>query len=61
MKISVSLGDVATVEDSVVIVNLFEGVTNPGGATGVVNNHLDGAITNLIGQGEIKGKNGEIT
>ena len=30
MKISVSLGDVATVEDSVVIVNLFEGVTNPG-------------------------------
>jgi len=61
VKISVSLGDVATVEDSVVIVNLFEGVTNPDGATGVVNNHLDGAITNLIGQGEIKGKNGEIT
>jgi leucyl aminopeptidase len=42
-------------------VNLFEGVTQPGGATGAVDKALDGAITQLIAAGEIKGKSGEMT
>jgi len=42
-------------------VNLFEGVTQPGGATGGVDKALDGAITQLIAAGEIKGKSGELT
>ncbi len=41
--------------------NLFEGVAQPGGATGVVDRALDGAITQLITAGEIKGKAGELT
>ncbi len=41
--------------------NLFEGVTQPGGATGAVDKALDGAITQLIAAGEIKGKSGEMT
>jgi len=36
-------------------------VTQPGGATGVVDKALDGAITQLIAAGEIKGKSGELT
>ena len=43
------------------IVNLFEGVAQPGGAAGVVDRALDGAITQLITAGEIKGKTGELT
>jgi leucyl aminopeptidase len=42
-------------------VNLFEGVEHPAGATGVVDQALDGAITRLIAEGEIKGKLNEIT
>ncbi len=41
--------------------DLFEGVAQPGGATGVVDKALDGAITQLIAAGEIKGKSGELT
>jgi len=36
-------------------------VIQPGGATGVVDKALDGAITQLIAAGEIKGKSGELT
>lgn len=39
--------------------NLFEGVTHPGGATGAVDRALGGQITSLIAAGEIKGKLGE--
>ncbi len=41
--------------------NLFEGVERPAGATGAVDQALDGAITRLIAEGEIKGKLNEIT
>jgi len=40
-------------------VNLFEGVTHPGGATGAVDRALGGQIASLIAAGEIKGKLGE--
>lgn len=39
--------------------NLFEGVTHPGGATGAVDRALGGQIASLIAAGEIKGKLGE--
>ncbi len=54
-------GDITRVETDAIVVNLFEGVTHPGGATGAVDKALDGAITRLIEQGEIKGKLGEIS
>jgi leucyl aminopeptidase len=43
------------------MVNLFEGVTSPGGATGAVDAALDGAISKLISLGDIRGKSGEFT
>ena len=59
MDINVVSGDITQQDVGAVMVNLFEGVTSPGGATGAVDRALDGAITDLIGRGDIKGKSGE--
>ena len=61
MKIEVRQDDVVSVKADLLVVNLFEGVRNPGGATGVVNLALDGIIAELIKDGEITGKHSEIT
>ena len=61
MDIKVVHGDIAQVDAPAIVVNLFEGVEAPGGATGAVDKALDGAITQLISDGEIKGKKGETT
>ena len=61
MEIKVVREDVTQVKVPALIVNLFEGVQQPGGATGAVDRALDGAITQLIQEGEIKGKKGETT
>lgn len=61
LEVKVVIGDCSKVEVDALIVNLFEGVTQPGGATGVVDKALDGTITQLIAAGEIKGKLGELT
>ncbi len=60
MEIKAIAGDVAQVQADAIVVNLFEGATQPGGATGSVDKALDGAITSLIGRGEIKGKFEEV-
>jgi leucyl aminopeptidase len=56
VEIKVTAGDVTQVPADAVIVNLFEGVETPGGATGAVDKALRGAITRLIAAGEVKGK-----
>lgn len=61
MKIEATRGDIAQTEDAAVVVNLFEGVTSPGGATGAMDRALDGAISDLIREGDITGKRGENT
>ena len=61
MEVKVITGDIASVEADAIVVNLFEGVKHPGGATGAVDKALGGAITKLIEQGEIKGKLNEIS
>ena len=61
MKINVETLDIATVATPALVVNLFSGVEKPAGATGAVDQALDGAITQLIEDGEIKGKQGELT
>ena len=59
MEINVVSGDITKHDAGAIIVNLFEGVTAPGGGTGAVDAALDGAITNLIASGDITGKSGE--
>ena len=60
-KVNVVAGDVTSHKTSAVVVNLFQGVTVPGGATGAVDAALEGAISSLIADGEVKGKLGELT
>ncbi len=60
MRITVTTGDVTSTETPALVVNLFAGVTEPGGATGAVDRALDGIISQLINEGEIKGKAGDI-
>ena len=57
-EIGVVQGDVTQVETDAVVVNLFEGVSKPGGATGAVDSALNDLITELIEAGEITGKRG---
>jgi len=61
MEIKVIISDILKVETDALIVNLFEGIRQPGGATGAVDKALDGAITQLIASGEVKGKLSELT
>jgi len=61
LEVKVVSGDIAKIKVGAAIVNLFEGVQHPGGATGAVDQALGGAITRLIAEGEIKGKLNEIT
>ncbi|MCY4530195.1 MAG: leucyl aminopeptidase [Chloroflexi bacterium] len=61
MKFDVTAGDITVRDTDAIVVNLFEGVTDPGGATGAVDRALDGAISGLVAAGEIKGKRGEVT
>jgi leucyl aminopeptidase len=56
MEFEVVQGSVTEVETPLLAVNLFEGVTQPGGATGAVDRALGGLISELIADGEIKGK-----
>ena len=58
MDIKVVVGDITQVEADAIVVNLFQGVTAPAGATGAVDEALDGAISDLIADGEITGKKG---
>lgn len=61
MQITVQQGDISEFKADAIVVNLFEGVTSPGGATGAVDRAMGGAITGLIAQGDIRGKSGEFT
>ena len=56
MEIKVVAGDIAQIDADAIVVNLFEGLEQPGGATAAVDKALDGAIISLISRGEIKGK-----
>ena len=61
MDVHVVRGSITEVESDALIVNLFEGVTTPGGATGAVDRALDGAIAELIASKEATGRLMETT
>ncbi len=58
MEIEVVQGDIARQMADCLVVNLFEGVTEPGGATGAVDGALDGAIRHVIASGDFTGEAG---
>ncbi len=61
MEIRAEQGDIVQQKVDAIIVNLFEGVESPGGATGAVDQALDGAISQVIKDGGCRGKDGEFT
>jgi len=61
VEIKVVVGDIAKIKTDAIIVNLFEGMERPEGDTATADRALDGSISQLITQGEIKGKLNQIT
>lgn len=61
MEIKVITGDITKIEAGAIIVDFFEGMKQPEGETLTLDKALDGAISQLVSQGEIKGKLNEIT
>ena len=60
MQVTVQHEPIQTFEADAIVVNLFQGVTLPGGATGAVDAALGGQISSVIGTGDFKGKLGEV-
>ena len=61
MEIKVIVGNIAEIEAGAIIVNFFEGTPHLDGDIATIDRALDGVISQLISQGEIKGKLNEIT
>ena len=61
MEIKVIAGDIAGIEADAILLNHFEDMKSPDGETAAVDRALGGAVSQLIKQGEIKGKLNEIT
>ncbi|MCA9841467.1 MAG: leucyl aminopeptidase, partial [Cyanobacteria bacterium HKST-UBA03] len=60
MAVTVESGDITQVQADVVVVNLFEGVTEPSGGTGAVDAALGHLITDELAQSQaFKGKLGD--
>ena len=58
MEIEVKAGDITRTKADAIILGLFEGEKRPDGDLAAVDKALDGAISRLMAQGEIKGKLG---
>jgi leucyl aminopeptidase len=61
LEVVVVQSDVTEIDADILVVNLFEGVASPGGATGAVDKALSGLISELISDGEITGSASEMT
>jgi len=59
MNIELKQANITDFAADLVVVNLFQGVTAPGGATGAVDRALSGAISHVIATGDFQGKSGE--
>lgn len=60
MEVNVKAGPIQAQESDLIVVNLFEGVEEPGGATKTVDEALGGRIRQVLQSGDFKGKKGEL-
>jgi leucyl aminopeptidase len=60
MNIQIKQGSIQESTADTIIVNLFEDVATPSGATGAVDKVLNGAVSELIANGDLTGKAGEV-
>lgn len=58
MQLSIIQGNIAEQQTDCLVINLFEGVTEPVGATAAVDKALGGTIRRLIASGDFTGKSG---
>ncbi|MBM2825473.1 MAG: cytosol aminopeptidase [Dehalococcoidales bacterium] len=61
LEIKVTSSDIARIQVDAIIINFFEGMERPDGDAAAIDKALDGAISQLVTQGEIKGKLNQIT
>jgi leucyl aminopeptidase len=59
MDLHVVQGNITELATDCIVVNLFQGATEPGGATGAVDRALNGAIQRLIKSGDFTGEAGK--
>ena len=60
MEIRVVAGGIQSIEDELIVINLFEGVEMPEGATGAVDQAMSGAIRELVADGDFQGKREQV-
>ncbi len=60
MRISIEQGDITKVQTDAICLGIFEGVQRPGGAAGAVDRALDGALSEILTDGDFSCKKGEI-
>jgi leucyl aminopeptidase len=56
MEVQVRQGEIQAIEADAIVVNLFEGIGAPGGATAAVDQALGGQISRLVAAGDFQGK-----
>lgn len=61
MDIRAAAGRLESYAADAIIVNLFENVAEPGGATAIIDQALDGTIHDLIAGGDFAGKAGQVS
>ncbi|MEJ2359317.1 MAG: leucyl aminopeptidase [Deinococcales bacterium] len=61
MQLEIREDDIRKVEADTLVINLFEGVEAPGGASGAVDEALGGALHELVAAGDATGRLGETT
>jgi len=61
MEIKVIAGDATRVETGAIVIGFFKDTESLDGDLATIDKVLDGAISRLVSQGEVKGKMGEIT
>lgn len=61
MQVKIEKKSILDIEADVIVVNLFEGVTSPGGVTGIVDREFNNVISDfIIGKEKFEGKFGKI-